>query len=314
MRVEQRDDGALVSGFLDIDPDRRAGALDTVLVRGSYPYRAEMRPYRFGSLNACDISGGDHQVTPEIRHNAYILGLLLTGRGTLEQDARLVPLAGGDFALYRADRPFRLELSGPYRFFVIDLGRGDTGYLRHAGPVVANPELSRFAGARILKTALPEIARLAAQMGPLTRQGMGEHIICMLRTLVQEASGCDPRAPDAILDRVLSHIDQHLDSELSPDSIASAHYISVRYLHALFERQGDTVGHHIRRRRLDRIRRDLTDRDLSYLPGYAIAARWGIPNPSHFSKLFRAEFGMSPREFRERQAASERIRQDPGLP
>ena len=300
MRVEQRDDGALVSGFLDTQADGR----DAVLVRGAYPYRAEMRPYRFGSLSACDISGGDHRVTPAGHSDECILGLFMSGRGALEQDGRLVRLSAGDFVLYRGERPFRLELSGAYRFFVVSLGQADTGYLRRADPVIANPDLPRLGSARILKAALPEIAELAAQMGPLTRQEMGEHITCMLRTLVKEAGGCDPCARDAILDRVLAYIDQHLEEDLSPESIASAHYVSVRYLHALFERRGDTVGQHIRHRRLDRIRRDLTDRDLAHLPSYVIAARWGIPNPSHFSKLFRAEFGMSPSEFRQEAGVS----------
>ncbi len=295
MRVDQRDDGAVVSGFLDTAADR-----DAVLVRGAYPYRAEMRPHHLGALNACEFSGDDdHLVTPAGDSEECILGLFMSGRGTLEQDGRLVSLAAGDFVLYRGERPFWLELSGPYRFFVVSLGHGGAGYLRHADPVIANPELSRFGSARILKAALPEIAELAAQMGPLTRQEMGEHITCMLRTLVKEASGREACARDAILDRVLAHIDQHLDSELSPESIASAHYISVRYLHALFERHGDTVGHHVRQRRLDQIRRDLADPGLAHLPGYVIAARRGIPNPSHFSKLFHAEFGRSPRAFRQ---------------
>jgi hypothetical protein len=38
MRVEQRDDGAPVSGFLNTQADGH----DAVLVRGAYPYRAEM--------------------------------------------------------------------------------------------------------------------------------------------------------------------------------------------------------------------------------------------------------------------------------
>ena len=295
MRVAERDDGVLVSGFLDTEPDGR----DTVLVRGARPYQAEMRSYRFGSLNACDISGGDHRVTPAGHNDDCILGLFLSGRGALEQDGRLVPLTVGDFVLYRGERPFRLELSGQYRYFVMSLGHGGTGYLRHADPVIANPDLPRFASTRILKAALPEIAELASRMGPLTRQEMGEQVNCMLRTLIQEAKGRDSAARDAVFDRVLTYIDQHLDRELSPESIASAHYISVRHLHALFERHGETVGRHIRNRRLDRIRRDLISRDLSHLPAHAIASRWGIANPSHFSKLFRSEFGVSPREFRQ---------------
>jgi AraC-like DNA-binding protein len=50
---------------------------------------------------------------------------------------------------------------------------------------------------------------------------------------------------------------------------------------------------------MDRIRRDLADPDLAHLSACAIAARRGFRNPSHFGKLFRAEFGRSPGEFRQ---------------
>lgn len=306
MRVEQRGDGALVSGFLDTGSAGRADAYDTVWVRGTRGYSAEMRPHCFGALNACDITG-DYQigvvplVSPAARDDRHTLGLLLSGDATLEQNGRQTLLTPGDFVIYRGRRPFRLELGGPYRYFVFDLGLGDAGHLRHAGAAIANPDLPTFASARILKAALVEIAEAATRMGPLTRQEMGEHITGMLGTVFHEASRTGQFIPDAratVIDRVLSHIDQHLDGDLSPESIASAQHISVRYLHALFQRQDDTLGHHIRRRRLDRIRRDLTDRELAHLPAYTIAARWGLTNPSHFSKLFRTEFGVSPQEFR----------------
>jgi AraC-like DNA-binding protein len=313
MRVDHRRDGVLVSGFLDTCCAGHADAFDTVLVRSAQPYHAETRSYSFGALTACDISG-DHQVgvlpaaSPALRADKHTLALLLTGHGTLEQEGRLASLVPGDFVLYRGSRPFRLELSGPYRYFVVNLDQGDAGFLRHASPAIANPELPRLSSGRVLTATLAEIAGLAARMGSLTRQEMGEHIICMLRTLIHEANRCGQDVSDdraSVLDRVLNHINTHLDTDLTPESIAVAHHISVRYLHALFQRQDDTVGHHIRRRRLDRIRRDLTDPGLAHLPAYAIAARWGIPNPSHFSKLFRAEFGLSPYEFRRQVRSAE---------
>lgn len=130
---------------------------------------------------------------------------------------------------------------------------------------------------------------------------MGEHVSGVIRTLVREAGRQSLPADQAhVLDRIIDHIDRHLADGLPPVEIATAHHISVRSLHALFQRQGETVGAHIRRRRLDRIRRDLADPALAHLPAYTVAARWGIRGPSHFSKLFKAEFGVSPREFRDR--------------
>jgi AraC-like DNA-binding protein len=51
----------------------------------------------------------------------------------------------------------------------------------------------------------------------------------------------------------------------------------------------------IRRRRLEACRHDLvqTSRAVS-----AIGARWGLPDAAHFSRLFRAAYGSSPREYR----------------
>lgn len=102
-----------------------------------------------------------------------------------------------------------------------------------------------------------------------------------------------------LLVQVRAFIEEHLtDPALSPRMIADAQYISVRYLHKLFETEPATVVDHIRRLRLDRCRHDLLDPALRSLPVSAIGARWGFPNPSHFSRLFSSAFGLPPVELR----------------
>ena len=117
-------------------------------------------------------------------------------------------------------------------------------------------------------------------------------------------SGASQRALAARIDAFIQHrLD---DAELSPEMIAAAHYISVRSLHRLFHAGERTVAGWIRAQRLGQCRRDLTDPRLAALPVHAIAARWGLTRPAHFSRIFKAAYGLSPSEYRQQaqQAAA----------
>jgi AraC-like DNA-binding protein len=72
----------------------------------------------------------------------------------------------------------------------------------------------------------------------------------------------------------------------------------VRYLYRLFEAQGTTVAAWIRHRRLERCRADLADPALGGAPVSAVAVRWGLPDPAHFSRLFKRAYGLPPAEYR----------------
>ncbi|MEU9308346.1 helix-turn-helix transcriptional regulator [Streptomyces sp. NPDC048256] len=109
-----------------------------------------------------------------------------------------------------------------------------------------------------------------------------------------------PGAHSPVLGRVLEYIELHLtDPDLSPEVIARAHHISVRYLHKLFKDEGTTVGRWILRRRLEECRRDLMRYGRGGRTIAAVAARWGFLSATHFSRVFRSAYGMSPREWRD---------------
>ena len=103
-----------------------------------------------------------------------------------------------------------------------------------------------------------------------------------------------------LLLRVHAFIERRLgDPRLSPGTVAAAHHISVRYLYKLFEQEPTGVAGWIRQRRLERCRRDLLDPALRSRPVSAIAARWGMLNAAHFSRSFRAAYGVPPVEYRQ---------------
>ena len=86
------------------------------------------------------------------------------------------------------------------------------------------------------------------------------------------------------------------DPDLDVRQIAAAHYVSPRTLYRLFDGPGESVAGYIRGRRLDRCRREILARPD--LPLVAICERWGMGDPKHFARKYRARFGESPQETR----------------
>lgn len=115
-----------------------------------------------------------------------------------------------------------------------------------------------------------------------------------------------PRIPQATrLQELVAQIDASLgDPALGPAWLSRRLGISRRSLYALTDRYQTTVRELIRRRRLEGCRAQL----LSAGPQARIAdiaASHGFSDPARFSKVFKAEFGMQPREFRRLQSRGE---------
>jgi AraC-like DNA-binding protein len=105
---------------------------------------------------------------------------------------------------------------------------------------------------------------------------------------------------EAHLSRIERHVRQHLASpDLGPEQVAAACGISVRYLHELFRDTNQTLGAWIREQRLNAAKEALEDRGNNQTIA-EIAYRWGFGDQAQFSRLFRAAFGKSPSEHRQR--------------
>lgn len=104
---------------------------------------------------------------------------------------------------------------------------------------------------------------------------------------------------EAHLTRIEAFVRKNLsDSDLDPETIARACGISTRYLHELFRDTNQTLGSWVRDQRLAACRESL--RDPSNRQTVAeIAYRWGFGDQAQFSRAFKAQFGMPPKEFRE---------------
>jgi AraC-like DNA-binding protein len=95
------------------------------------------------------------------------------------------------------------------------------------------------------------------------------------------------------------YLEAHLrDPELSATAVAAAFGISVRYLHMLFPSEGETVCSYVLRRRLEQCAKQLADPLWNKSSITDIAFAWGFNNATHFGRVFRNHFNVSPREYR----------------
>jgi AraC-like DNA-binding protein len=140
---------------------------------------------------------------------------------------------------------------------------------------------------------------------PANPARFAHNVLGLLTLMLADSVSADPAwSKGKLLERSKDFIERHLaDADLTPACIAAVEHMSSRNLYRIFESEGLTVGRWIRRRRLEHCRLDLGDSALDGLPVSRIAARWGLWEAAHFSRLFKAAYGVSPRAYRVEHAS-----------
>jgi AraC-like DNA-binding protein len=91
------------------------------------------------------------------------------------------------------------------------------------------------------------------------------------------------------------------ERELSPTMLASQLNISIRQLHRVFEEHGESVCRFIQRSRLRHCAAALSASSKSHESITNIAYTWGFNDSAHFSKAFKKEYGLAPKDYRNKQ-------------
>ncbi|WZB69591.1 helix-turn-helix domain-containing protein [Achromobacter xylosoxidans] len=134
---------------------------------------------------------------------------------------------------------------------------------------------------------------------------LGERLIDLIALfMVQDgqaqASASDSSVTLAHRQRALAYMRQHLaDPDLSPQRVADGCGLSVAYLHRIL-RAGGTSEAFIFEERLERCRELLLNPLHRHRSIAELAYQAGFSHPSHFSRLFKRRFGMTPRDWRAR--------------
>jgi len=296
-------------------------------------FSVRMDAARFGALTVVRLDSRTaapyevHRTPALIRRSdpeAYRLVLNCRGPGGLTHCGREALLGPHDLGLYDTSRPFS-GWRGSSSAAASPPGGSDLWVMatfpRRLLPLPRARTL-QIAGARLPGRRGPG-ALMSAFLSRLARSGgepyrpaeaarLGTVFVDLLAVLLAHELDADALVPPESAEqarwlRVQEYVESRLgDPRLTPAAVAEAHHVSTRSLQKLFQSRGCTVAGWIRARRLERCRRDLADPALAARPVHAIGARWGFPDPAHFSRVFRAAYGLSPTEYRLQQFTPDR--------
>jgi AraC-like DNA-binding protein len=239
-----------------------------------------------------------------------VIGLSVVMRGSAlvrgEAGDRIVQT--GDVAFFTSGEAFEKTMSADYREFFLYL---PLDYLSSIG----SPRLEgivpgiapRTPLGRVLAGTLASTSTCAAALGasdwPPVLRSVVELAAATFQSDAEQREVARPAARAYLRGRALGYIDEHLaDPALSPPTIAAALGTSLRYLHLLFEGTDQTVAATILARRLDRCRAELSDPRSLDRSVSEIGFAWGFNDAAHFSRAFKARFGLSPRDLRPTRA------------
>lgn len=286
-----------------------------VTPRDDAPFNGRIVADTLGYLRVCSIEADAGRVdrTPALIADApeafVAVGVHVSGTATLVQDGRRAQAGEGDLVVYDTTRPYTFDYPQPFHAYVFRLPRRVLGLPDEDITQVTGTAIGTGHG--VGAALLPFLTTLAASartFAPTVADRLAGNVTDLVATLVAERTrrllGNADGTRDHFVRRVRDYINRNLsDPALSPETIAQAHRISIRYLHRLFEGEGITVGRLIQQRRLDECVRELARRGRRAPTVSAVALRWGFVSPAHFSRAFRAVYGLSPQQWRTLRAA-----------
>lgn len=220
-------------------------------------------------------------------------------------DDRPNELRAGEAVLLDSTRQYSFTANSFAHYLSVNVPRG--ALIRD---LRTTPELGRLIPAhdpalRVLTSVVDELCRGSTTLPAETLTELGHTTYELLVSTLRTAAAGDTRlstpqlSRQAQLPRMRDFVRRHFaDPALTPQLIASAFGVSVRYVDLVFRAGDSSPSRHIRETRFAAARRMLADPRRSHRPIAAIARSVGITDPGVFARGFRRQYGITPSEYR----------------
>ena len=231
------------------------------------------------------------------------------GRAVVTQDGRVAALMPGDFTVYETSRPYELRFDDAmHEVVVLRMARAELEpHVVNLEELTATTVPGTCAAGNLLLTMIDTLQRDIDRLHPSSAMGVSEGITSIVAAGLRALPGANVQRPSSLyayhIARVKKHVMDNLrDPELSIGKIAASVGLSADHLSRMFRNEPVPLSRLIWQQRLDACRRDLCDPRLAQRTVSEIAFAWGFSDAAHFSRSFREQFGVSPREWRQLQS------------
>ncbi len=272
-------------------------------------FSAEIASVDLGPLMLSRVSAQPHSVR---RSDALIsdqpcdqvlVSLQLSGTGVIRQDEREAVLSPGDFALYDTSRPYELMMPGRFEMLVLQF---DRQFLLERCP---SPEL--LTAIRIpnnnkvtapVSSFLRALEPIALDDGSVVSRQLATSALDLMGLALAGQFGVDNTRGTGQTKhflRACTYINANSDdADLSPQQVAEAIGVSVRYLHQLFRLHDTTVTKYLIKRRLAKCMDELVSPQFAFRSITDIAHNHGFKTSAHFTRCFTNAYGSTPSQVR----------------
>jgi AraC family transcriptional regulator, positive regulator of tynA and feaB len=267
-------------------------------------FAARISGRSFGELRFASFESSSHEIIRGRRHLAqapadnYLISLQRRGRSLIAQDDDAFALDAGGIAIVDGQKPFRVAFPDPVSRVLAVVPKKtldrSAPWLRRAPfrRIAADAAFAALARDHLLQLATSELHEAEAHL-------LTDNLCNLLALATARGVPTDALRPDLQLQALLAFCRRHLGNpELSPPMAAARLGVSVRTVHLRFARLGQSFGRWLLENRLEAGSAALRDPRQRASGIAEIAYRNGFNDLSHFNKVFRARFGMTPGEWR----------------
>lgn len=263
--------------------------------------------------------------TPKSREPArsdapILIGFVTYGRGHLtDSGRRAAEFADGDLWVCDPATPFSVQFRKDFELLLLSLPRerlvGRFGRAATVPTLVLGETVSAAAARPLMRALAAHFAVMEDGDVMAAEPAVTELVLSALLAEARPEEDNATQVQAAHFARICAQIEARLrEPDLSVNDITGAEGLSARYIQRLFEGQDRSFSDYVRHRRLEQCRLDLVNPQHADRSIAEIGFRWGFADPAHFSRVFSAAYGISPRDYRKSSGATLETRWTRGRP